>query len=206
VPGYGPDDPVDVEAGGLLVCARAPLSVSGSNAGLAGTIWHRASVILREPVNSLDPRMRTYWRVESLLAVAFVAALVVAGAVTAAALGAETAAWLVGAIGGLAVLVLGVVAVATASLDYRHFRYEVTQLGLYVAKGWLWQRREVVPHARVQTVDTTAGPLLRAFGLVAVEVRTASAAGSTSIPGLAPQVADELVEELARRAELEEGT
>jgi uncharacterized protein len=163
-------------------------------------------VILREPANSLDPRMRTYWLVEGLLAVAVVAALVVAGAVVAAVLGAETAALLVGALGGLAVVVLAVVAVVLARLDYRHFRYEVTELGLYVAKGWLWQSRQVVPHARVQTVDTTAGPLLRAFGLVAVEVRTASAAGSTSIPGLAPDVADGLVEELARRAELEEGT
>jgi uncharacterized protein len=163
-------------------------------------------VILREPANSLDPRMRTHWLVEGLLAVAVVAALVVAGAVAAAVLGAATAAWLVGALGGLAVVVLAVLAVALARLDYRHFRYEVTELGLYVAKGWLWQSRQVVPHARVQTVDTTAGPLLRAFGLVAVEVRTASAAGSTSIPGLAPDVADRLVEELAMRAELEEGT
>ena len=91
-------------------------------------------------------------------------------------------------------------------LDYRHFRYEVTDLGLYVARGWLWRRYQVVPHARVQTVDTTAGPLLRAFGLVSVEVRTASAAGGTSIPGLAPEAADGLVAELARRAGLEEGT
>jgi membrane protein YdbS with pleckstrin-like domain len=58
----------------------------------------------------------------------------------------------------------------------------------------------------VQTVDTTSNPLMRAFGLVSVEVTTASAAGGTSIPGLTPPVADRLVEELARRAGLEEGT
>jgi membrane protein YdbS with pleckstrin-like domain len=58
----------------------------------------------------------------------------------------------------------------------------------------------------VQTVDTRAGPLERVFGLVEAQVTTASAAGGTSIPGLAPEVADRLVLELARHAEAEEGT
>jgi len=126
--------------------------------------------------------------------------------VTAALLDASLVAAIVGGIGGLLVLGLVAASFVSADLDYRHLRYEVTDLGLAVARGWLWQRYQVVPHARVQTVDTTAGPLLRAFGLVAVEVRTASAAGSTSIPGLTPDVADRLVEELARRAGIEEGT
>jgi membrane protein YdbS with pleckstrin-like domain len=163
-------------------------------------------MILREPANRLDPRVRSYWLVQGLLATSAVAVLVAAGAVIAALLEAATVAWLVGVLGGLVVAALAVLAVVVARLDYRHFRYEVTEQGLYVARGWLWRRLQVVPHARVQTVDTTAGPLLRAFGLVDVEVRTASAAGGTSIPGLAPAVADELVAELARRAELEEGT
>ena len=163
-------------------------------------------MVLREPANALDPRVRSYWLVQGLLATGVVAVLVAAGAVIAALLEAATVAWLVGVLGGLVVAALAVLAVVVARLDYRHFRYEVTEQGLYVGRGWLWRSLQVVPHARVQTVDTTAGPLLRAFGLVDVEVRTASAAGGTSIPGLAPAVADELVAELARRAELEEGT
>jgi uncharacterized protein len=163
-------------------------------------------VILREPANALDPRMRTCWTVEGAIATAVAAALVAIAALVSASAGATTAAWLVAVLGGVAVVLLGALAVVIARLDYRHFRYEVTELGLYVAKGWLWRRQQVVPHARVQTVDTKSGPLLRAFGLVAVEVTTASSAGSTSIPGLTPPVADELVGELARRAELEEGT
>jgi uncharacterized protein len=163
-------------------------------------------VILRDPANALDPRMRTYWLVESVMATAAAAlATGVAAAVTAFA-GASTAAWVVAGVGALVVAALGVSAFVTPRLDYEHFRYEVTELGLYVARGWLWRRWQIVPHARVQTVDTTAGPLLRAFRLVAVEVSTASAAGSTSIPGLPPDVADALVTELARRAGLEEGT
>ena len=140
------------------------------------------------------------------MVVGFLALLVAAGTTVAVVLDATTAAWLVGVIGGLVVVVLVPLAFVGAGLDYRHFRYEVTELGLYVASGWLWRSHQVVPHARVQTVDTTAGPLLRAFGLVSVHVRTASAHGGTSIPGLTPPVADRLVEELALRAGIEEGT
>jgi membrane protein YdbS with pleckstrin-like domain len=163
-------------------------------------------VILREPANAIDPRMRTYWTVQALTATAVLGALVVAGTTIAAVLGAATVAWLLGLLGALAVVLVGGWSVAAVRLGYRHFRYEVTEHGLYVARGRLWRRQQIVPHARLQTVDTTAGPLLRAFGLVAVEVSTASAAGGTSIPGLRPPIADDLVTELARRAELEEGT
>jgi membrane protein YdbS with pleckstrin-like domain len=163
-------------------------------------------VILREPAIALDPRVRTLWLVENLLVTGFVAALVVGGTMAAAMLGAGTVAVLVGTLGGLVVLALAVLSFVSARLDFRYFRYEVTDLGLYVARGWLWRRHQVVPHARVQTVDTTSGPLMRALGLVAVSVRTASSAGGTSIPGLTPDVANSLVEELALRAGIEEGT
>jgi len=79
-------------------------------------------VILREPANALDPRMRTYWTVEGVIATVVVGVLVAAGAVIAALLGSATTAWLLGGLGGLAVVILGVLAVFTARLDYRHFR------------------------------------------------------------------------------------
>lgn len=163
-------------------------------------------MILREPAIALDPRVRTLWLLQNLLATGLVAALVVGGAVVAAMLDADVVAWLVAGLGAAVVVTLAVLSFVSAGLDYRHFRYEVTDLGLYVAHGWFWQRYQVIPHARVQTVDTTAGPLMRALGLVAVLVRTASSAGGTSVPGLTPEVADGLVEDLARRAGIEEGT
>jgi membrane protein YdbS with pleckstrin-like domain len=163
-------------------------------------------VILREPAVALDPRVRTYWLVQGALTVAFLAALVIAGAVVAAVLDATLVAGLVGGIGGLVILILAALAFVSAELDFRRFRYEVMELGLYVARGWLWRQHQIIPHARIQTVDTTAGPLMRRLGLVSVEVQTASAAGSTSIPGLTPEVADALVAELAHRAGIEEGT
>jgi uncharacterized protein len=163
-------------------------------------------VILRPPANQLDPRVRTIWLVEGLIATGAAAAITAVVAGTTALADATTAAWVVGSVGAAVVIALAVATYVAARRGYQHYRYEVTELGLYVARGWLWRRWQIVPHARVQTVDTSAGPLLRAFGLVAVDVRTASAAGGTSIPGLPPAVADALVEELARRAGIEEGT
>jgi uncharacterized protein len=163
-------------------------------------------VILREPAEALDPRVRRYWTARGLLATAVAAALTTAVTAVVAVGGATTTAVLVAVAGALVVGCLFVVAVLTPRYEYKHYRYEVTELGLYVARGWLWRRWQIVPHARVQTVDTSAGPLMRALGLVALEVTTASAAGGTSIPGLRPAVADALLEELARRAGIEEGT
>jgi uncharacterized protein len=163
-------------------------------------------VILREPANALDPRVRAVWTGEGVLAAVVLALLVAMATAITAAAGSSTAAWVVGGVGAVLTILAAVGAIVRPRVDYRRYRYEVTELGLYVAHGWLWRRWQVIPHARVQTVDTKAGPLLRAFGLVSVEVTTASAAGGTSIPGLRPPAADELVEELAHRAGIEEGT
>ena len=161
-------------------------------------------MILREPAEALDPRMRTVWAVEGAAATA-VLALVVAAAVVALFLANnDTAAWLVGPAGAAAVIAGALLMVLVwPGFEHRHFRYEVTEVGLYVARGWLWRRWQVVPHARVETVDIKSGPLLRAFGLVAVRVATAAAKGGTGIPGLAPDAADALVAELAKRAGIE---
>jgi uncharacterized protein len=146
------------------------------------------------------------WAAEWMLATALAIAAVAVVATITARSGETTAAWVIGGVGGIAVLGLAAVGAASVMIGYQHFRYEVTEYGLYVARGWLWQQWQIVPHSRVQTVDTRAGPLRRLFGLVAVEVTTASAAGDTAIPGLSLPVAAALVDELARRAELDEGT
>jgi membrane protein YdbS with pleckstrin-like domain len=164
-------------------------------------------VILREPAQALDPRMRTVWAVQGAIGTAVLGLVVTGAVVVLVVLDAGTAGWVVGVAGGAAVIASAVsFGWLMPSLDYRHFRYEVTELGLYVARGWLWRRWQVVPHARIQTVDITSGPLLRAYGLVAVHVATAAAGGGTGIPGLAAGEADALVAELARRAGIEEAT
>jgi uncharacterized protein len=161
-------------------------------------------VILREPAEALDLRMRTVWAVEGAIATAVLGLGVVAAVIVLAVVDASTVAWIVGAIGLPLVIAAALVLVwLVPKHNHRHFRYEVTELGLYVARGWLWRRWQVVPHARIETVDIRSGPLLRAFGLVAVQVATAAAGGGTGIPGLAPDKADPLIEELAERAAIE---
>jgi membrane protein YdbS with pleckstrin-like domain len=163
-------------------------------------------MILREPALQLDPRVQRLWALEWAL---FALVCGVATTMTAALLAMadnDRAALLAALVGGLVTLLLLVLALVQPQLVYRRFRYEITELGLYVARGRLWRRWQVVPHARVQTVDTKRGPLERQFGLVTVAVTTASARGGTDVPGLDVGVADVLVEELARRAGIDEGT
>lgn len=163
-------------------------------------------MILRDPALQLDPRVQSLWALEWGLAALVCAAITTAVAVPLALGDEDLAAVLAAAVGGAVTLVVAVFALVQPRLAYRRFRYEITDLGLYVARGRLFRQWQVVPHARVQTVDTKRGPLERAFGLVSVAVSTASASGGTDIPGLDPRVADSLVEELARRAGIDEGT
>ena len=163
-------------------------------------------MILREPALQLDPRLRRLWTLEWAIAALIAAAVTTTIAVLSAMADNDRAAYTAGVLGGGATLLLLALAAFQPRLAYRRFRYEIAELGLYVARGRLWRTWQVVPHARVQTVDTKRGPLERALGLVSVSVTTASAKGGTAIPGLAPEVADRLVEELARRAGIDEGT
>jgi len=163
-------------------------------------------VILREPGSQLDPRVRRLWALEWGLAALGAAVVTTAIAVPIELADNRVAAVVVALVGGAVTLVGIGLALLQPRLLYRRFRYEITELGLYVARGSLWRRWQVVPHARIQTVDTKRGPLERAVGLVSVAVTTASAKGGTDIPGLDPRVADALVEELAHRAGIDEGT
>jgi len=163
-------------------------------------------VILRDPALQLDPRVQRLWALEWGFGALVCAAVTAAVAVPPALTDEGTAALVIATVGGAVALSVAILAVVQPRLQYRRFRYEITDLGLYVARGRLFRHWQVVPHARVQTVDTKRGPLERAFGLVSVAVSTASASGGTDIPGLDPRVADSLVEELARRAGIDEGT
>jgi membrane protein YdbS with pleckstrin-like domain len=163
-------------------------------------------MILRDPALKLDPRVQRLWALEWGIAATVAAVVTLAVAIPLLFAERERGALVVGLLGGLAAVGLVGAALFHPGLAYRRFGYEVNELGLYVARGRLWRTWQVVPHARVQTVDTKRGPLERRFGLVSVEVTTASAKGGTDVPGLDQGVADALVEELARRAGIEEGT
>jgi uncharacterized protein len=72
---------------------------------------------------------------------------------------------------------------------------------LLVRHGLLIRRLSIVPYARMQYVDVTAGPLERAFQLATVQLHTAAAASDARIPGLPPDEAARLRDRLTALGE-----
>jgi membrane protein YdbS with pleckstrin-like domain len=150
---------------------------------------------LRPPRNRVERRAIGWWTTHALaLAVPAVAISVVLVTVLPNLLpGWEF--WLVLAAVVIAVLAVGYLLVMPI-WRYRVHRWEVAEHAVYTLSGWLWQERRIAPMSRIQTVDTTRGPLQQLFGLATVTVTTASAAGPLKIDGLDRQLAADLVEQL----------
>lgn len=83
---------------------------------------------------------------------------------------------------------------------YRVHRWEVTGDAVYTQVGWLDRTWRIVPVSRIQTVDTSRGPLQQLLGLASISVRTASHAGSTSIEHLDAATAQAVAHDLGLRA------
>ena len=78
----------------------------------------------------------------------------------------------------------------------RAWGYAERDQDLLVRHGLLVRRLSIVPYARMQFVDVTAGPLERAFGLATVQLHTAAAASDARVPGLPPDEAARLRDRL----------
>lgn len=127
-----------------------------------------------------------------------VAVAAAAGVVTVVAPGRPPA--LVYAIlGGLVVLLL-----VSAVLAFRRVRaigYVLRDDDLLFRRGIMFERVVAVPYGRLQLVDITRGPLLRALGLATLKFVTASAATGVSLPGLPVDQAEALRDRLVELAE-----
>lgn len=141
-----------------------------------------AAATLRAPAESLDPRVRRLWALRGLIATGLGAAVGAAVIVAWSLAGDPPLAALAAGLAGL--VALGIAAsLISPGIAYRFLRFEVTPLGLYLQRGWWTRQWTIVPHSRIQAVETSSGPLERALGLETVEVRTASVAAAR-IPGL----------------------
>ncbi|MEU5217784.1 PH domain-containing protein [Streptomyces sp. NPDC020807] len=146
---------------------------------------------LRPPRNAVDARAVTWWRTRVLATTAVpVAVLGVLGALVGPA-----RSWLLLAAGTAAALGLGCAAFLPAWW-FRVHRWEVTDEAVYVRTGALWQEWRIAPMSRIQTVDTTRGPLEQLFRLGTVTVTTASSKGALRIAGLDHELAAGLAERL----------
>ena len=83
----------------------------------------------------------------------------------------------------------------------RAWGYAERDNDLLVRHGLLVRRLSIVPYARMQFVDVTAGPLERTFGLATVQLHTAAAASDARIPGLPPTEAARLRDRLTALGE-----
>jgi uncharacterized protein len=157
-------------------------------------------VRLRPPRNRVERRAVSYWLTNELLTVAVPAVILAVLAI----LIAPARTWLLLAMG--AVLVVGVpYGVVVPFWRYRVHRWEVTEDAVYTLTGWLWQEWRIAPMSRIQTVDTTRGPIEQMFRLSSVTVTTASAAGPLKIQGLDHELAAGLVERLTETTQANPG-
>lgn len=134
----------------------------------------------------LDPRVRTLWQTAALLATSPLVLLLLGLGVTALVAGTP------GVGVALVVAALGVVGLAVGVPVVRHRRWSwaLTDEGLELAHGVLVRTESAIPIFRVQQVEVRQGPLERAFGLVSLQITTASAGSDGTLPGIDARSAD----------------
>ncbi len=104
-------------------------------------------------------------------------------------------------------LIVGAVVLAllvNAVLAFRRVRalgYVLREDDLLFRRGIMFERVIAVPYGRLQLVDVTRGPLLRALGLATLKFVTASAATGVNLPGLPEAEAEALRDRLVELAE-----
>ena len=141
---------------------------------------------------TLHPRVQIVW----ILRAALVSALVTAPFAGAAYL-EYLPPWAPAAVGAVALTLT----VAHALLRYRRWSYEIREDAIYLDRGVITQVRTTVPLVRIQHVDSRRGPIERTVGLASCVVYTAGSRGAdVRVPGLTPDGASDLREELKRLA------
>ena len=87
-----------------------------------------------------------------------------------------------------------------APARYRRWRWQLTELAVELRFGVIVRQQETVPYFRIQQIDIVQGPLDRILDLATLQVTTASASGSASLPGIANDDAPTVRAELLARA------
>jgi len=96
-----------------------------------------------------------------------------------------------------------------AKLTYHCYRYELREDGFRKESGVIWKHYVTIPYERIQNVDIYRGLLDRILRLSDLHIQTAGFSGyggrlggssEGRLPGLNPQVAEQLRDELVRRA------
>lgn len=134
-----------------------------------------------------------------LIGIATWTVVLLAGLITGLVLTSSSSLWWL--LGMAAALVLAVWRTVIAARAVRAWGYAERDNDLLVRHGLLVRHLSIVPYARMQYVDVTAGPLERAFGLATVQLHTAAAASEARVPGLPPAEASRLRDRLTALGE-----
>lgn len=164
-------------------------------------LWSEQSAqhsLLRMPAHRVDPSAVGWWRAKIAIITAAVVVVLAAAAM-----------WIEPVRGFLlvATVVAGVTGMILTVLiprwRYRIHRWEITDEAVYAVKGWFLVEGRVAPTMRIQTIDSSSGPLERAFGLATLVVTTASSRGPIRLEGLQQSTCNDLIAHLVRIAQLE---
>lgn len=141
--------------------------------------------------DKLDPAVRIIWMINRLIF------WVILGFIGLAVFGSmlftmvEHRALLLLAGGGLGFL--AIVHLFWPLLSFYYWGYALRESDVLIRSGVLFKHVTAVPFARIQHVDTDAGPIERSFGITNLIIHTAgSHIGSMSIPGLPEDHAEAL--------------
>ncbi|MGV9711885.1 PH domain-containing protein [Gordonia sp. NPDC003424] len=155
-----------------------------------------SSPVLREPAYQVDRRAITLWRVLPLIlgVPLFVACVVVAVMV-------GPVRWLAVAAAVVSLAATAFFVVVVPLWRYRFHRWEVSPDAVYTQSGWFVRSRVIIPIARIQVVDTAAGPIEQLLDLATLTVTTASSAGTIRVVGLDAEVARRAAADLTIRTQ-----
>lgn len=87
-------------------------------------------------------------------------------------------------------------------LQYRSWRYHVDEEFLQLKSGVINETHQLVPMAKIQSVATNQGPILRRYGLCSVSIQTMGS--SHTIPALPKEDAVALRNQIAQYAKIKE--
>ncbi|MFS0560652.1 PH domain-containing protein [Terribacillus sp. 179-K 1B1 HS] len=96
----------------------------------------------------------------------------------------------------------GFIGYFTTVINHRNWRYDMDEEYVQLRQGAWFQKDQLIPMTKIQSVETKQGPLLRKYKLREVEIETM--AGEYSIPGLPEKEAYALRNEIAAYAKAKE--
>lgn len=107
------------------------------------------------------------------------------------------------------IIILAILTFFWSKLAYNFFSYRLTDRGVEIKRGVIWQHQYTIPYERIQNIDIHRGIFARLLNLSVIGIQTAGAAAAYgrypvrryegSLPGLAKDEAERLKEDLVKK-------